>query len=177
MNTTTPHPKEYHHRRIQLAGVLIWAMLFFFFITGLSWLYWRILVCSGESDQGCENTFLIPLAFPIIVLALFLFMLLELRTCCKLLEGEGILAASPHQGLRLLAHHTQHGYKTLPTHHKKHIRWAMIILATKIGALAGFWMYYLELPALAAILTGLLCAVLAFAADRIWLHNTETPAQ
>lgn len=148
-------------------------MFILFAVVGLSWLYVRLMMCTGGFwIRTCWYSYGGPLFLLILIFGMLGFLLLELRAFGEGLEERDLvprLAPSENRARRVI-HHTRHGYRNLASDHQASVRNTFFVTVALWGCFAGFGLFYWGQPALAAILLGIVSAVLAYLVNRFWFQ-------
>jgi len=155
-NTKSLSRREHCGRRAAWLNYTNGGIAALFLLVSAAWLFIKLLLCwGGVGSAVCEMSYLGPLFLGAAVLAVFTWALVDLHN----LGREHERRARGKQALLLRAKQVavrpRIGYLQLPPHCRKHFHWHSGSVLAVFGGFVGFVAFYLDAPALAAILLGI----------------------
>ena len=132
---------EHHHRRIHWKMRLVhWATAPLAIIAAFAWLYISQAACQEDGDAigtVCHVSRVIPFLPVLAGLALLAFVVWDLTK----VGHEHLHEKGARPGPRALKH-AVHGYRAISHPHRRHIHWAVIIVAAA-ALTVGLWIAWL----------------------------------
>lgn len=132
---------EHHHRKIHWKTRLVrWAMLPLALLAAPAWLYVSYGTCQEDGDQIgtlCHAFRVIPFLPTLAGVAILLFVAWDLA-------GLGHAAAEERgeKPAKRELKHVRHGYRQVSDAHRRHIHWALAILAAVTLGI-GLWISWI----------------------------------
>ena len=151
------------HKRIAIAGWLVWPLLILFLPTFFMWLGYRLVSCTSDvSPVLCNWGFLVPLIPGGLIVGCLGFAVLTLHRRGRQTAFDAQVERQSRINPKRIAHYVRGGYRGLWETHKKHVQRTILFFSFGLSVLTGFWAFYFGLPALASMMLGVAILVVAF---------------
>jgi hypothetical protein len=148
--------RDQYGRRVALLSYSGGGVLALFVVLGGAWLFLKLLLCwGGAGSVFCDRLYLGPLITGVTLFGIFVWILIYLHNLGRRFDRQRRRKLTLLQQVQQPVGRARLGYENLQQPRRKHVYLPSLYVLAMLGSFAGFLIFYLDFPALASILFGM----------------------